>query len=283
MGRQLDYLVKCVYEGADLETLKEDYKPFDMENVKDTIFHLLAKNCAGKPSIKLAKELREFKCAKPESAEFLKKFIRNNRTVQELGKYSLTKDVRTGIALSEKDNNDKELDSSYTFGNDIKYAGQFAFCILYKGRLAGYATFSPGEKKIAVEQIQGIKKHVNEYNPLKPLWWSVALLSRIVDFAKENNVPEVEVLSVKNNKLAIMTFETFKQNGLYLPLATLEDAARMSAEEEQEIREKARKCPTICYGNIHLMPHQGFLLYDITAKRLGFQKAENGNYVMRTA
>ncbi|MBI4141018.1 hypothetical protein HY485_04240 [Candidatus Woesearchaeota archaeon] len=286
MGRQLDYLVNCVYQGTPLEVLAEGYKPFDIENTRDTIFHLLAKNCAGKPSLKLAKTLREFKCCRESSAEFLKKFIKQGQTIseEELQKYALRKDVQLGLAYPEVCWPDgRDVDFSYAFGDGVFYDAKFNFCLTYTGELAAFAGFVPEEHKLFVKQIQGVKQHKNKKFPLHEIKWTAGLLSLIVKFAQENKIPEVEVQSVENNKWARMTFKKFKENGLYRPSTTLQEATSMSAEEEQELKKRAIKLPNICYTDIHLMPRQGFLIYNVTAKRLGFENAENGNYVLKTA
>ena len=286
MGRQLDYLVESVYEGQPLEALAEGYKPFDIENTRDTIFHLLAKNCAGKPSVKLAKALREFKGGGVSSAGFLNNFIKQGQTIseEELQKYALRKDVQVRLAYPEVCwPNGIDVDFSYAFGDGVFYDAKFNFCLTYEGELAAFAGFVPEEHKLFVKQIQGVKQHKNKKFPLHEIKWPAGLLSLIVKFAQENEIPKVEVQSVENNKWARMTFKKFKENGLYSPSTTLQEATIMSAEEEKSIRENATKCEKICYTDIHLMPRQGFLIYDVTAQRNSFTKNTEGNYVIKTA
>lgn len=279
----LDYLIKVVYTGTSLDTLAQEYKPFEITERNDMQYHLWAKIAAGKPSIKLAKALREFKTWNVilDSAAQIKPFFKQEVPEAELRKYAFKKDVQLCVANPDIPVMAKEgFDGTYTFGDGVFYGGKFAFCIKYEGQLAACTSFDPEERKIVIKQIQGVKKRKKELQPLK---WVHAVLSKAIDFAKENDIPAVEIVSVINNHWAKLTFNCLKNNGLYTPSTTLDDAAKMSAEEEQAIREKARHSENIVYGDIHLMPHQGFMLYDVAARKHGFQKNAEGNCVLKTA
>jgi hypothetical protein len=79
-----------------------------------------------------------------------------------------------------------------------------------------------------IEQIQGIKGYGEV---LKPLKWERALLNYAVDWAKTQDVPDVAVISVDNNKWALQHCHLNKEQGKMLYDVT----AKRSGFKERDI------------------------------------------------
>jgi hypothetical protein len=70
-----------------------------------------------------------------------------------------------------------------------------------------------------------------------------------------------------------------KRRGLLESGVTFDDVCRIRPEVGREILERARReqDPNIPF-DLHLMPHQGLMLYDVTAQRCGFKRNAEGDY-----
>lgn len=287
MDKQFEFLFKHVYAGKSIDDLAREYNPFEIFDKADIEYHLWARQICGKPSIKLAKELRKFReeFVDHKFGElYLKHFAKKTASIspEELKKYAIKLDVQLGVAHpeicqdNERDNSDRYF--SYRFGDPFFYEGKFSFCLLYEGMLMAYLSFDTGDKKVVVKQIQGIKSDSKETTALQQIKFTLALLNYKCTWAKQQNIPEIEVVSVLNSPWAKRTFDYLKANGVYSHNMTLKDAINMNLADEQKLREKIKKDQKISESSIHLMPAQGFMIYDVSARRCGFKKNKEGNY-----
>ncbi|MBI2650771.1 hypothetical protein HYX04_05690 [Candidatus Woesearchaeota archaeon] len=238
-------------------------------------FQEQARKILGFPSQDLASELESFQRDK-EIPDFgithLKKFlkrdhqIKNDNLEEELGKYKLGFDMasRTHEGIRFR-------------GNDRYFDATFNFCLTYEGNLIASLGFEPADKRIFVKQIQGVKGNVNA---LKPFRWERALVQYAVQWAERYGIPEIEIVSVDNLKWAKWTFDYLKEAGVYPEGLTFSAAKTLDLKAQEQIMEKIKKSEFIVKDKVYLMPHQGFLLYDVTAQRNGFNRA-NGNYVKK--
>lgn len=278
----LDYLLNQVYEGKFAEMqLSREYAPYLFGEKGDTYYHLVAKEMTGKPSIKLAKALREFKSYSVEDdfgTRVLKEFVRQTAKVseEELRKYSLQKDLRMEI-VHPIDCQGTEGKFSHRFGN-IFFDGKFAFCLRYDKDIIAYICFNPDDKKLVIPQIQGIKGDVERLNKVN---WKKAIVTTAVKFSSANEIPEVEIISVANNKWAVLTFEYLKEIGIYPADWDFTKAKTLGEKEKQELQERIRKAKQVEDCRIHLVPHRGFAIYDRTAQDCKFEINYAGNYTLR--
>lgn len=281
-NRTLDYLLNQVYEGKFAEIqLSREYAPYLFGEKGDTHYHLTAKEMAGKPSIKLAKALREFRAYSVEEhfgTRVLKEFVRQTAKVseEELRKYSLQKDLRREI-VNPMDCQLTEGKFSHRFGN-IFFDGKFAFCLRYDKDIIAYICFNPDDKKLVIPQIQGIKGDVERLNRVN---WKKALVTTAVKFSHANEIPEIEIISVANSKWAVLTFGYLKEIGMYPADWDFTKAKTLSEKEKQELAAKIRKAKQAEDCRIHLVPHRGFAIYDGTAQDCGFETNDAGNYTLR--
>ncbi|GEM_PF-5542782 len=279
MDKQLEFLFRHVYAGKSIDDLAQEYKPFEIFDKEDIQYHLWARQICGTASIKLAKELRKFKegYINPEfGVQFLKDFTKKEITEEELRKYSVKMDVQLQVANPDFLNVPTEGQYSKTFGNLIFFDSKFNFCILYESLPVMCAGFDPDDKRIVVRQIQGVKTTDN--TPFEQINLQKAALRYICEFAAKNQIPEVEVISVINNFWVKVTFDLLTACGAYSSGLTLKEAANMSLDEERRILNEINFRQEIRQQSIHLMPAQGFMIYDVTARRCGFKKNECGNY-----
>jgi len=210
----------------------------------------------------LSKILAEFEAGKIESdfglllMHFAKPSV--NVSPEELDRYEL--ELTTPLSCP-----------SIMGFSDAYFDATYNFCLTYDAELmaiAGFRTWFPG---IIIAQIQGMPGTAAQLNPF---FFSQALVTKVLYFADQNKIPSVLVPSVDNMRVPKERFDELKAGGLYPSDMTFEAAKHLSSEKEQHIRQAA-KDKKIWTG---LMPHQGFLLYDETARQLHFTKMPDGNY-----
>ena len=136
-------------------------------------------------SIKLAEELEA--CGRPipfpiNSAKFLTRFVKTSAQDVDLKHYSIERDFGDGI-------------SRRFYGRF--YESHYNFVLCYDGEAAASISFKAIGKGILITQIQGVK---NKKEILSPLKWERALLNLVVEWAEENDIPEVQLVSRKNQR-----------------------------------------------------------------------------------
>ena len=272
--------VNLSYEGGiaiapDFYRLKRELSRIidGIGNVKE-FFHELAANMVGTDSGGLVRTLaiglNEFQNGKVDKnfgTVFLVNFVKLGKSMheEELRKYELELDTQLC-----------GYDGSNGF-HSVFYEAPFNFCLTYDAQLIAHIGFNPWPRKLFIQQIQGIMGAAKQLGDVK---WPLALVSHALEFARHHKIPSVGVVSVDNIDYARETYDVIREANLYPDqVKTFDDAKKMSLLEEQRIREAAFK---LDYFR-GLMPAHGFFLYDITARRLGFQRAPDGNYVKVTA
>ena len=226
----------------------------------------------GTEAEELAEALAEFRSSAPYHSfgvSFLRDYVKREQTIpeDELSRYGLTLDIQS-----------TKFGSASHYGTRFTqkyFDALFNFCLTYDGELIASLGFNPDEGRMTIQQIQGIKGHGDK---LKPIKWERALVEYAVQWAEKYGIPEVAVISVDNNKWAGYSFNALKEKEIYPAETTFEDACSLDFTTERAYKEAAEKAKV---WDLHLMPHQGFMLYDITAKRCGFRKGRNGNYIRR--
>lgn len=142
---------------------------------------------------------------------------------------------------------DSQQDSNH-YGKEFEemyFDTVFNFCLAYNREIIASLGFNPAKGRIFIQQIQGAEK---EARRLKQFKWTMALVQYATQWAKGYGIPEAAI--------------------------TFEQAAHVDYETGEHYRKAAvrRGCP------VTLMPHQGFMIYDVTARRCGFERQGNGNY-----
>lgn len=148
----------------------------------------------------------------------------------------------------------------------------FNFCLTYNGSLVALLGFDIADNRLIIKHIQGTKKRTTQ---LKPFKWERALVNYAVEWARMHALHEAVIISVDNNKWARRTFEELALNDVYPNGMTFEKAKKLNPRVGGNYKLLAQFKG--CYN--WLMPHQGFMLYDVTALRCGFKKMHDENYV----
>ncbi len=204
----------------------------------------------------------------PDFGEFLRPFVKKKEPHINVQRYGLELD--THVCTNSGNNNG--------FGN-VYCEAVFNFCLTYDFRLIAWAGFEPRDKCVFIKQIQGTK---GAGEPLGAVNFSAALVSWAVEWASQNKVPSVGVRSVDNIGYAKETYELIKSNSFYPAwVQSFDDAKGLNPEQEQNIREKIRAAYPQRPLQPGLTPRQGFLRYDKTARRLGFERMADRNYLLR--
>ncbi len=234
-------------------------------------FSRKAEMMTGTPSPELASALQEFERGLHYplfGVTFLRDFAKQGQTVpeEELKKYGLTLDTN---------NNGNPYGKNYGKKfRDEYFDAQFNFCLTYDGQLIASIGFDLYERGIFIQDIHGIK---GQRDKIKSLKWTRALVSQTaVPWAQQYGIPEMHLISVDNNRWAQDTFKVLKKWRIYPSGMTFEDAKRLEDEIEMSYRKAAEREGI---KDVHLWPHQGFMLYDVTARRCGFKRASDRNYV----
>lgn len=136
-------------------------------------------------SSKLVEELEAFGRPIPfpiNSTEFLSGFVKTSAQDVNLKHYSIERDFGKGI-------------SRRFYGRF--YESHYNFVLCYDGEAAASISFGAigWSMGILVAQIQGVK---NKKEILSPLKWERALLNLVVEWAEENDIPEVQVVRSRN-------------------------------------------------------------------------------------
>jgi hypothetical protein len=129
--------------------------------------------------------------------------------------------------------------------------------------------FKPKDNEIYIDQIQGTKNH---REALSLLHWQRALVGFVIAWAQQNEIEKVVIESVRNNYLAKDTFEKLQNNNSYSKGFTFEEAMRLDLKAEQEIAKISKGL------SLHLLPHKGYMLYDVTARKSGFKRRQDRNW-----
>ncbi len=181
-----EFLRRC---GVNPEIYTNLRNAFSQKGYGPEFFDQQAQLIVGLPSPGLSIALQAFD--EGESAAFatthLKQFIKEGQTVSEedLLRYDIQLDIRTNGSHFGKQMRGKYFDTMYNF------------CLIHDGVLIASVGFDAIKGGIQINQIQGIKGHGDQ---LKPFKWERALVSYALQWAEQNGVEEVRVVSVDNNK-----------------------------------------------------------------------------------
>ena len=176
--------------------------------------------------------------------EYLARNVKQKRRVSEneLKKYGLEFDIQ----LPDNDYGRRFIGRFYD--------SQYNFCLTYNDgiikRLVASIGFDLKDSRIVIRQIQGEKGRQEKLNPFK---WPRAFVQYVIEWAKENGIPEVSITSVDNNHWAY-------------------GVGHFDNRTDQLLFKR---------GTGPLNYQTGKLLYDMTAKRLGFERDHYGNYRLR--
>ena len=217
---------------------------------------------AGIPSDELATALQGFQegCADSD-AGFLRDFLKQGAQI------SGRRLARYGIELDTKMRN-----NGHSNGFDFYYDTPFNFCLTYDGELLASIGFTPERLLMFINQIQGVQGAGKELQEFK---WTQAGVLYAMRWAEKHGIPQVGIQSVKNNTWARYTFNAFKSKGIYPRGMTFEQAMHLDYETGEMYRREAKSRGPY----MNFMPHQGFMIYDVTARRCGFERRRDGDYV----
>ena len=138
---------------------------------------------------------------------------------------------------------------------------------------------------VVISQFQGVSNpegNNNEDMHRGRFKWTHAFTHFTLDWAYQLGMPYVTIVSAKNKRSIRRTHARLVDNGF--PETDLEKSMRMKPEEQRDMVIRLMGKESVKEGNLHL-PAEGFLMYDITARRTRwrgkkFQTDGSGDYIM---
>ncbi|MCM2325147.1 MAG: hypothetical protein NDI94_01670 [Candidatus Woesearchaeota archaeon] len=224
-------------------------------------------------SINLVNSLHLFQKAYNDQSfgiDWLAAYVLSNRSVtNELSSYRLQFDIQQVIGKIESDRTYDGLYFQYK-----SFDARYNFCLTYDHDLIASVGFSAEDGFGMIRQIQGIQ---GKGDLLKDFAWEKAMVAYASAWMQARDIPEVRIMSVYNNKQALVTFDSLKKKGIYGQEVSFEQAVGLSSSKEYQIRLRGMQAK----ANIHLMPHRGFLTYDQVAIECGFVQLDDRNYSLK--
>lgn len=149
----------------------------------------------GKKYLKLAKEMEEFfykqDYSQEKTVDLLERFTKKEQDETAVNGYCITRDIGPGYSRKFKDGTVFTPSSQYY---DAQYA--FVLCDEEKKPLANIS-FKAENNAIKIMQIQGTK---GKQEQLKPIKWERMLLALVWEWARENSIEEVQIISHKDSE-----------------------------------------------------------------------------------
>lgn len=215
--------------------------------------------------------------------DWMERFVKKNHTEKNnlnLENYCMIRDspsIRIPSIPTKAGYSNKKIKDGQNPDSMRYYGGMFDFVLFSEKKPLASIGFNSSDRGIEVRHIQGFKG-ASEW--IKPLKWSEMCLSYVTDWAKRWDVPMVASPSVDNNYYA----HRFYENAVRMDLLRYFYGKNVSFNEAKKMPVRRDLIERFMGGKnnerTRLTPHQGFLIYDVTAKNCGFTR-ESGNWVLR--
>ncbi|MGV8086146.1 MAG: hypothetical protein ACP5N1_00815 [Candidatus Woesearchaeota archaeon] len=256
----LESLIKHNALEEYIKLTEEEDKKFTTADMDHNYFALITQRASAKKTNLAIEKIKEFYDQKTNkhSQEFLRNFIKNNLSEEELEKYAF---------IHATDKSPKE-------NMRLSWDANYKFALTYMGKPIASASFNLERKKLVINQIQGKQ---NKQKQLTNLDWTKALVEYIIHFARIVEIPLIELISAENNKYVIDTYERFRKANIYPEELSIHKAVRLRPETQAEYLKLA-----VGKAAVHVDPVHAFKLYDITARKCKFKKNQKNNYEIYT-